>query len=212
MSPDTAAAFALPLYAVGCAVIFGWRSWQQRRGTGSAGFRGISGAPGSAPWWGGVLFVVALVLAALAPVLELTGDVTLAVATWVPIVGLAVTVASFAGVVLSQSAMGRSWRIGVDAHERTDLVTGGVFALVRNPIFTAMVTALTGLALMVPSALSVLAVVALVAAVQLQVRAVEEPYLLSTHDQRYAHYAARVGRFVPAVGRLRPHVPEEHTA
>jgi protein-S-isoprenylcysteine O-methyltransferase Ste14 len=36
----------------------------------------------------------------------------------------------------------------------------------------------------------------------LQVRAVEEPYLLSVHGDAYATYAARVGRFVPGVGRL----------
>ena len=40
------------------------------------------------------------------------------------------------------------------------------------------------------------------AAVQLQVRVVEEPYLLATHGKTYAAYAARVGRFVPGAGRL----------
>ena len=38
--------------------------------------------------------------------------------------------------------------------------------------------------------------------VQLQVRVVEEPYLLATHGKTYAAYAARVGRFVPGAGRL----------
>ncbi|MDC7120582.1 isoprenylcysteine carboxylmethyltransferase family protein [Cellulomonas fimi] len=205
MTADTGAFAAIGLYVVGCAVIFGWRSWRQRLDTGSAGFRGISGAPGSAGWWGGVLFVVALVLVALAPVLALVGDVTVTVPRWVALVGVAVAVAGFAGVLLAQVAMGRSWRIGVDAAERTDLVTAGVFALVRNPIFTAMVTAVVGLTLMVPSLMSALALAALIAAVQLQVRVVEEPYLLTVHGPTYADYAARVGRFIPAVGRLRPH-------
>ena len=44
--------------------------------------------------------------------------------------------------------------------------------------------------------------VCLVVAVQLQVRVVEEPYLLATHGKTYAAYAARVGRFVPGAGRL----------
>ena len=38
----------------------------------------------------------------------------------------------------------------------------------------------------------------------MQVRAVEEPHLLATHGRAYADYAARVGRFVPGIGRLRP--------
>jgi protein-S-isoprenylcysteine O-methyltransferase Ste14 len=44
--------------------------------------------------------------------------------------------------------------------------------------------------------------VALVVALELQVRVVEEPYLLRTQDEPYAAYASRVGRFVPGVGRI----------
>lgn len=46
--------------------------------------------------------------------------------------------------------------------------------------------------------------VGLVAAVELQVRFVEEPYLLRTHGEGYAKYASRVGRFVPGLWRLKP--------
>jgi protein-S-isoprenylcysteine O-methyltransferase Ste14 len=56
---------------------------------------------------------------------------------------------------------------------------------------------------MVPTWPSVLALVALVVAVELQVRAVEEPYLRAMHGSAYAAYAARAGRFVPGIGRLR---------
>ena len=45
------------------------------------------------------------------------------------------------------------------------------------------------------------AVLLLVAAVQLQVRVVEEPYLRRVHGRVYRGYAARVGRFVPGLGR-----------
>src|SRR5690606_14337890 len=51
---------ALLLLVVYLALGFGLRSWLQWRYTGSTGFRGISGAPGSAEWWGGVLFIAAL--------------------------------------------------------------------------------------------------------------------------------------------------------
>jgi protein-S-isoprenylcysteine O-methyltransferase Ste14 len=98
--------------------------------------------------------------------------------------------------------MGASWRIGVDPAERTELVTTGVFAYVRNPIFTAMVAAQLGVALMVPTWLSVAALGALVVAVQLQVRAVEEPHLRRVHGAAYIEYASRTGRFLPGIGRL----------
>ena len=54
-----------------------------------------------------------------------------------------------------------------------------------------------------PTWISAAALVALVAAVELQVRAVEEPYLLHQHGSDYVDYAARTGRFVPGVGRIR---------
>jgi len=44
--------------------------------------------------------------------------------------------------------------------------------------------------------------VALVVAVEVQVRLVEEPYLTKTHGERYLRYASRVGRFVPGAGLL----------
>ena len=71
----------------------------------------------------------------------------------------------------------------------------------RNPIFASMIPTSLGLALLVPNAPAVVAFAALV--LELQVRLVEEPYLLRTHGDRYVEYASRVGRFFPAVGRLR---------
>jgi protein-S-isoprenylcysteine O-methyltransferase Ste14 len=41
----------------------------------------------------------------------------------------------------------------------------------------------------------------LIATIEAQVRAVEEPYLLTTHGDAYRDYSASVGRFVPGVGR-----------
>ncbi len=59
-----------------------------------------------------------------------------------------------------------------------------------------------GFVVLVPGVVSVAAVLALVVAIELQVRLVEEPHLLRTHGDAYAAYAARVGRFIPGVGRL----------
>jgi protein-S-isoprenylcysteine O-methyltransferase Ste14 len=74
---------------------------------------------------------------------------------------------------------------------------------VRNPIFSAMVLAFLGLALLVPNAAALTGFAALVVALEVQVRLVEEPYLLRAHGARYADYAAWVGRFVPGVGRVK---------
>ena len=196
---------ALLAYLLYLALAFGLRTILQVRDTGSSGFHGISGRPGSAEWMAGVLFVVALVIGILAPVLALVDVVE-------PIEGLDTTGAHVAGVTLfvaglaatlgAQIAMGTSWRIGVDPEERTTLVTSGPFGLVRNPIFSAMLPTSLGLVLMVPSWLAIVGFVALAVALELQVRVVEEPYLLRAQGADYAQYSSRVGRFIPGIGRL----------
>ena len=90
----------------------------------------------------------------------------------------------------------------MDESERSDLVTEGPFSLARNPIFSAMLPTSLGLVLMVPSWVAILGFVALVLALELQVRVVEELYLRRAHGTSYAEYARRIGRFVPGVGRL----------
>jgi protein-S-isoprenylcysteine O-methyltransferase Ste14 len=197
---------ALGLYVLYLGLAFGLRTVLQIRRTGSSGFKGISGRPGSAEWVGGVLFVVALVLGFAAPVLGLIGVLDPVDPLDGPaghVTGVVLSVVGLALTLYAQVAMGTSWRIGVDDSERTDLVTDGPFALVRNPIFAAMLPTSLGLVLIVPNVAAVAGFVCLVVALELQTRAVEEPYLLRAHGSTYADYAARVGRFVPGVGRLR---------
>lgn len=197
---------ALAAYAVYLALAFGLRTLIQLRRTGSSGFKGVSGRPGSAEWFAGVLFAVALLVGVAAPVLALAGVVEPIAAldkTPVHAAGIALFAAGLAATLAAQMAMGESWRIGVDASERTELVTDGPFALARNPIFAAMLPASLGLMLMVPSWVAIAGFAALVVALELQVRVVEEPYLRRAHGAAYEDYARRTGRFMPGVGRLR---------
>lgn len=199
------ATLALILYVLYLALAFGLRTLIQLRRTGSTGFHGLGGRPGSAEWIAGVGFTVALLLGAAAPVLALLDVVE-------PIGALDTSAAHAAGLILAlggigatfyaQVAMGTSWRIGVDQDERTALVTSGPFALVRNPIFAAMLPTALGLTLLVPSWVALAGLLGLLVALELQVRVVEEPYLLAVHGDAYADYAAGVGRFLPGVGRL----------
>jgi protein-S-isoprenylcysteine O-methyltransferase Ste14 len=116
--------------------------------------------------------------------------------------GLALALLGALATLAAQRSMGASWRVGVDESEHTTLVTTGAFALVRNPVFTAMMITAVGLAAMVPNVVSLAALLLTFAAIELQVRVVEEPYLLRTHGEAYGRYAATVGRFLPGLGRL----------
>lgn len=202
------AAVALGLYLAYLMAAFGVRSWVQYRRTGSTGVRGVSGRPGSVEWWGGALFVLAVLFGLAGPLLQLV-DVVRPVGpldiTAVRVGGLVLAVAGMVATLVAQQTMGASWRVGVDRRETTSLVTGGVFGLVRNPIFTAMITAAVGLAAMAPNPVGLIGLVALVVAIEMQVRAVEEPYLLRVHGRAYRAYSARAGRFLPRLGRLTSH-------
>jgi protein-S-isoprenylcysteine O-methyltransferase Ste14 len=194
---------ALALYLAWGILAFGLRTIVQIRRTGDSGFRGAGGPPASAEWWARVVFTTAILVGVAAPIAALLGVAPFAVLDHA---GLRITggVMAFAGLVATlwaQMAMGDAWRIGVDTTERTELVLSGPFRFVRNPIFTAMGVTAVGLALLVPNWLSLVGIALLVLGVELQVRRVEEPHLLSMHGAAYARYAGRAGRFIPLVGR-----------
>ncbi len=86
-------------------------------------------------------------------------------------------------------------------------MTGGPFRVVRNPILLGTELTAVGIALLVPNAFSLVMVAAVITAHQIQVRLVEEPYLLRVHGEAYRRYAERTGRFLPGIGRWRPEPP-----
>jgi protein-S-isoprenylcysteine O-methyltransferase Ste14 len=206
MKATTAADIALVLFAFFGVLGFGWRSWLQHRRTGSTGLRGVGGRIGSLEWIAGVGFVIALIVAVSAPMLQRTNVIEpfgMLNVVWIQVTGIVVAAAGIAGTVYAQLEMGDAWRIGVDQQETTMLVRTGVFGRVRNPIYTAMFTFGIGIALVTPNLVAFAGFVLLVAAIELQVRRVEEPYLLRKHGDAYRDYTARVGRFIPGVGLTR---------
>lgn len=199
---------ALALFTIYLALAFGLRTLTHLRRTGSSGFRGISGRPGSVEWFGGIVFTASLALHFAAPTLDLTGVIAPLfasdVAGWL---GAVLITLGAAGTLAAQRTMGASWRIGVEESEKTELVTSGPFAISRNPIFTAMIPASVGIVLMIPNVAAAAALLFLVTAIELQVRFVEEPYLIRVHGHTYLDYASQTGRFLPKVGRLKRRAP-----
>jgi len=204
-------ASALPLIAVLVfyGLGFGWRAWVQLRRYGSSGivlFR--SGRPGQ--HLREALFVVLAVallaeaaLAAVAP-RRLSGLVPLAPASAAVLraTGTVMVLGATALMLAAQLDLGASWRVGIDEGARPGLVTGGLYRYSRNPIYVAMLAALLGFALLLPSWISLGLLIGAGLGIRRHVRD-EEAYLARTYGEEYRRYAARVGRFVPGVGRLR---------
>ncbi len=167
-------AAALALYVVFAVVAFGWRTWIQWRRTGDSGLR-LHAKAGSVQWWSKLAFIAALAAGFAAPIAGLAGlePIDALDTAAVGVVGVEFAVAGIAATVAAQWQMGASWRIGVDPAERTGLVSHGLFATVRNPIFTAMTITGFGLAAMVANVVAVAGFVALIVALEVQVRLVE---------------------------------------
>jgi protein-S-isoprenylcysteine O-methyltransferase Ste14 len=199
-------ALALALFALDGLLAVGLRMAVQLRRTGATGFKGMGRSSRPAERVGGLLFVGAVALCAAGPALQLAGTVNPLQALsgdGAHVIGIALASAGIAITLFAQLAMGDGWRIGVDPGERTELVTHGPFALVRNPIYAAMIPSFWGVALLAANIVTLAGALLLVAALELQTRLVEEPYLAAVHGEVYAAYAARVGRFAPTIGRRR---------
>jgi protein-S-isoprenylcysteine O-methyltransferase Ste14 len=119
-----------------------------------------------------------------------------------PLVGAVGWAAFGAGlllVVLAQAQMRGAWRIGID-RERTELVTSGLYARIRNPIYTGAVLIAAGIAMLTPAPWTIASAIAYLVMIRVQT-AFEEEHLTTVHGDAYRAYLARVGRFVPRLGR-----------
>lgn len=92
-------------------------------------------------------------------------------------------------------SFGQSFRVGIDTEHPDRLVTNGVFAFSRNPIYTAFGFVLLGQFLVFPNWLLL---VYLGAAAWLFHRQVlrEEAYLHGHYGQEYQEYCGRVRRYI----------------
>jgi protein-S-isoprenylcysteine O-methyltransferase Ste14 len=197
------AAVALALYVAFGALALGGRCWLQWNRTGSTGYRGLDRRLGPIGLAGGILFILAMVGGFVAPLLQILHLITpvhILNHGWIGVAGLTLAASGLAATLYAQFTMGESWRVGVDTTETTALVRTGAFGLVRNPIFTAMIVFVMGETLLAPNPVAITVLLVFVAAVQISVRTVEEPYLRRVHGDDYRDYTSSVGRFVPKVG------------
>jgi len=110
-------------------------------------------------------------------------------------IGLALLLFSFVWIVIAQINMKNSWRIGIDAETKTELITNGLFSISRNPVFFGMILSLFGLFLITPNALTILILVLGFVLIQIQIR-LEEEFLTKDLGQEYLAYKQKVRRFI----------------
>ena len=113
----------------------------------------------------------------------------------VPWVGVFFCLAGLFFLLFSLVAFGKSFRIGIDEDRPGSLITTGVFAYTRNPVYVAFSLILLG-QFMVFS--NWILLVYLIAAIGLFNRQVlrEEDYLRKHYGQQYSDYCERVRRYL----------------
>ena len=126
--------------------------------------------------------------------------------TWTAVgfVGAAVCVGATIATFSCWREMGRSWRIGIDPDERTQLIFSGPFRIVRHPIYTLSILLVLGTLATTPTRMMLVIVIVHIACLQSEARR-EEIYLLGKHGHIYADYMKHVGRFLPRISSFAIH-------
>jgi len=114
---------------------------------------------------------------------------------WLKIVGVILSVIAFIWIVIAQSNMKTSWRIGIDNEEKTTLIKTGLFRYSRNPVFFGLVISAVGFFLILPNAVTLCIALLSYYSISVQIR-LEEQYLESKHQEEYLNYKQEVRRWI----------------
>jgi protein-S-isoprenylcysteine O-methyltransferase Ste14 len=114
---------------------------------------------------------------------------------WVAWVGVLLCATGLLVLFLSLISFGASFRVGIDTDNPDQLVTSGIFAVTRNPIYVAFGFVLLGEFLIAPSWILLIYLVAGIALFHRQVLR-EEAYLRMHYGQEYQAYSKRVARYL----------------
>ena len=110
-------------------------------------------------------------------------------------IGVSVTAAGVAFFVAAVLTMRDSWRAGISPEEKTELVTGGVYGISRNPAFVGFDLTYIGLCLSFANVVNIAFAIVTMILFHLQILQ-EEKFLLSRTDIDYASYMRRVRRYL----------------
>jgi protein-S-isoprenylcysteine O-methyltransferase Ste14 len=94
--------------------------------------------------------------------------------------------------------MGSDWRMAVSETQKSALITDGLFARVRHPIYALQMLLMLCSLVILPTVPMLLVAIAHLGLMNLKARN-EERHLLKVHGAAYEAYARRTGRFFPRV-------------
>lgn len=110
-------------------------------------------------------------------------------------IGVALCLSGLLLLLWSLVSFGKSFRVGIDADHPDKLITSGVFAFSRNPIYVAFATILLGQFLILSGWIPLIYIVAAVWLFHRQILR-EEAFLKAHYGQEYMTYCDQVRRYL----------------
>ena len=114
---------------------------------------------------------------------------------WALYSGMLLIHISFMMILLAQLQMKKSWRMGIDEKNKTQLITTGLFKISRNPVFLGIIISVIGIFLILPNMFTFAIMILTYFVIQVQVR-LEEAFLEKQHGHGYLQYKQKVKRFI----------------
>lgn len=111
------------------------------------------------------------------------------------VVGVVVCLLGLIALVISIISFRNSFRVGIDLEKPDRLITDGIFALSRNPIYVSFAIILAGQFFCFSSPLLLIYAVAAILLFNRQIK-LEEGFLLAHYGAEYSNYCARVRRYI----------------
>jgi protein-S-isoprenylcysteine O-methyltransferase Ste14 len=111
-------------------------------------------------------------------------------------IGLALLIAGLAFAVWARVHLGRNWSGSVTVKEGHELIRSGPYALVRHPIYTGLITAVLGTAIVSGTVRAALGLVIITLSLLRKLRT-EEAFMRETFPGEYPRYSADVPALVP---------------
>jgi len=119
-------------------------------------------------------------------------------AGWVAWLGLAVTIGGCAFAIWARATLGSNWSSMVTVKQDHELILRGPYAMVRHPIYSGLLLALTGTAITVGEIRAFIGL-GLAFIVFLLKSAAEEKFMREEFSTEYARYSQRVRRLIPFI-------------
>jgi protein-S-isoprenylcysteine O-methyltransferase Ste14 len=110
-------------------------------------------------------------------------------------IGVGLCFAGLLALLLSVISFGTSFRVGIDVEHPDELVTTGIFAVSRNPIYVGAGLVLAGEFLVFPNWISLIYLAAGIWLFHRQVLR-EEKFMREHYGPEYTEYCRRVRRYV----------------